>query len=198
MVISCLFSTSVSLLCINVNLYYILDTREAHQDWETGPAKSLSGPFNLASGGFVANSPLISNCSALWNSEKVMKSGVLPTRNGGLKRPPCPGVPQGPAQHSSINLFYCFFCLFFSILFISFWSCFPCGSAGKESICNVGDVDSVPGLGRSPGEGKAYPLQYSGLENSMDCTVCGVAKSRTWWRLYDLYCFLGFCLFFFL
>ena len=44
----------------------------------------------------------------------------------------------------------------------------PCGSAGKESACNVGDLGSIPGLGRSPGEGKGYPLQYSGLENSMD------------------------------
>ena len=45
---------------------------------------------------------------------------------------------------------------------------FPCGSAGKESACNVGDLGSIPGLGRSPGKGKGYPLQYSGLENSMD------------------------------
>ena len=44
---------------------------------------------------------------------------------------------------------------------------FPCGSAGKESACNVGDLGSIPVLGRSPGEGKGYPLQYSGLENSM-------------------------------
>ena len=43
---------------------------------------------------------------------------------------------------------------------------FPCGSAGKESTCNVGDLGSIPGLGRSPGEGNGYPLQYSGLENS--------------------------------
>ena len=56
---------------------------------------------------------------------------------------------------------------------------FPCGSAGKESTCNVGDLDSIPGLGRSPGEGKGYPLQYSGLENAMDCIVHGVAKSQT-------------------
>ena len=56
---------------------------------------------------------------------------------------------------------------------------FPGGSAGKESTCNVGDLGSIPGLGRSPGEGKGYPLQYSGLKNSMDCTVHGVAKSRT-------------------
>ena len=48
----------------------------------------------------------------------------------------------------------------------------------QGSPCNVGDLGSIPGLGRSPGEGKDYPLQYSGLENSMDCIVHGVAKSR--------------------
>ena len=58
---------------------------------------------------------------------------------------------------------------------------FPVGSAGKESTCNVGDLGSTPGLGRSPGEGKGYPLQYSGLENSMDYIVHGVANS--WTRL---------------
>ena len=56
---------------------------------------------------------------------------------------------------------------------------FPCGSAGKESACNAGDLGSIPGLGRPPGEGKGYPLQYSGLENSKDCIVHGVAKSQT-------------------
>ena len=56
---------------------------------------------------------------------------------------------------------------------------FPCGSAAKESTCNVGDLGLMPGLGRSPGEGKGYPLQYSGLENSMNCIVHGVSKSRT-------------------
>jgi len=56
---------------------------------------------------------------------------------------------------------------------------FPCGSAGKESTCNVGDIGLIPELGRTPREGKGYPLQYSGLENSMDCIVHGVAKSRT-------------------
>ena len=53
---------------------------------------------------------------------------------------------------------------------------FPCGSAGKASACNAGDLGSIPGLGRSPGEGKGYPLQYSGLENS---TVHTVTKIRT-------------------
>ena len=56
---------------------------------------------------------------------------------------------------------------------------FPCGSAGKESACNMGDLCSIHGLGRSSGEGKGYPLQYSGLENSMDCRVHGVTKSQT-------------------
>ena len=48
---------------------------------------------------------------------------------------------------------------------------FPCGSTGKESFCNAGDLGLIPGLGRAAGEGKDYPLQYSGLENSMDCVV---------------------------
>jgi len=61
---------------------------------------------------------------------------------------------------------------------------FPGGSAGKESTCNARDLGSIPRLERSPGEGKGYPLQCSGLENSMDrgawqATVHGVAKSRT-------------------
>ena len=56
---------------------------------------------------------------------------------------------------------------------------FPGSSAGKESACKSGDPGLVPGLGRSDGEGKGYPLQYSGLENSMDCIVYGVAKSQT-------------------
>ena len=50
---------------------------------------------------------------------------------------------------------------------------------GKESACNAGDPSSIPELGRSPGDGKGYPLQYSGLENSMDYTVRAVAKSQT-------------------
>ena len=55
----------------------------------------------------------------------------------------------------------------------------PGDSAGKVSACNVGDLDLIPGLGRSPGEGNGYPLQYSGLENSMDCIVHGVTKLVT-------------------
>ena len=62
---------------------------------------------------------------------------------------------------------------------------FPCGSVGKESTCSAGNLGSIPGLGRSPGEGKDYPLQYFGLEKShglyMDNKVHGVTKS--WTRL---------------
>ena len=64
---------------------------------------------------------------------------------------------------------------------------FPCGSASKESACSVGDLGSIPGLGRSPGEGNSYPLQYSGLENSMDYTVHGVAKSQIQLSDFHLY-----------
>ena len=62
--------------------------------------------------------------------------------------------------------------------FCSYYN-FPGGSDGKASACNAGDLDLIPGLGRSPGDGKGYPLQYSGLENSMDCIVHGVTKSQT-------------------
>ena len=56
---------------------------------------------------------------------------------------------------------------------------FPGGSAGQESACNAGDLGSISRLGKSPREGKGYPLQYSGLENSIDCIVHGVTKSQT-------------------
>ena len=64
-------------------------------------------------------------------------------------------------------------------LFFFFFCIAPGGSNGRESTCNVGDLGLIPGLGRSPGEGNSYPLQYSGLENSMDCIAQGVTKSRT-------------------
>ena len=58
-------------------------------------------------------------------------------------------------------------------------SAFLGGSAVKESTCNTGDLGLIPGLGRSPGEGNDYPVQYSCLENSMDCIVIGLVKSWT-------------------
>ena len=55
---------------------------------------------------------------------------------------------------------------------------FPGGSDDKESACDEGDLGSISAFGRSPGEGKVYPLQYAGLENSMDCIVHGVANNQ--------------------
>ena len=71
-----------------------------------------------------------------------------------------------------------------------FWG-FPGGSIGKESACRAGDLSLIPWSGRSPGEGSSYPLQFSGLENSMDrrawqSTVHGITKSRT--QLNDIHC----------
>ena len=67
--------------------------------------------------------------------------------------------------------------LYITLFQESFFGGFPENSVGKKSACNAGDLSSIPGLGRSPGEGKGYPLQYSGLENSMDCVVHGFAES---------------------
>ena len=64
-------------------------------------------------------------------------------------------------------------------IYKTYYMDFPGNSAGKESTCNEGDLGLIPGLGRSPGEEKGYPLQYSSLENSMDCTVHGLSKSQT-------------------
>ena len=72
---------------------------------------------------------------------------------------------------------------------------FPCGSAGKESSCNARDQGSIPVLG-SPEGGKGYPMQYSGLENSMDCVVHGVAKSWHNWATFTFYFFAGVFYFF--
>ena len=61
---------------------------------------------------------------------------------------------------------------------------FPCSTTGKESACNLGNLGSIPGLGRSPREGKGYPLQYSGLENFMNSTSSwGCRESDTTERL---------------
>ena len=73
---------------------------------------------------------------------------------------------------------------------------FPGGSAGQEFTYNVGDTGSMPGLGRSPGEGENDPLQYSGLENPMDCIVHEVVKS--WTQLTDFHFQSSYLLYFYL
>ena len=70
---------------------------------------------------------------------------------------------------------------------------FPGGSAGEESPCNAGDLGLIPGLGRSPGEGNGYPLQGSGLEDSMDCVVHGVTKSWTQLSDFHIFCWANWC-----
>ena len=79
---------------------------------------------------------------------------------------------------SSWEFYFWLFILLF-IKNIYMFMDFPGGSVGKESACNVGDLGPIPGFGRSPGKGNSYPLRYSGLEDSMDCTVHGVTKSQT-------------------
>ena len=76
-------------------------------------------------------------------------------------------------------LILCIYCAFRGL---------PDSSVGKESACNAGDLGLNPGLGRSLGEGNVCPLQYSGLENSMDCIVHGVTKSQTGLSNFHFHC----------
>ena len=99
-------------------------------------------------------------------------------------------VPMGWLKVSNANIWQ-FNVSLFSVLFpspssnvmifriFSYKLGLPCGSAGKESACNVRNLGLIPGLGKSPGKGKGYPLQYSGLESSKNCVVHGTSKSRT-------------------
>ena len=111
------------------------------------------------------------NLPAMWETwvqslgwEDPWRRERLPTPVSGLEN----SRPYGPWGHKELD----------TTERLSLWG-FPFGSAGKESACSVGDLDSIPGLERSPGEGKSYLLQYSGLENSIDCIIHRVAKSRT-------------------
>ena len=106
-------------------------------------------------------------------------------------------LPQrSPRLYSYIfhSLFYIKFCgsdFHQSVTQVIYLVCLSYSSSvGKESACNVGDLGSIPGLGRSPGEGEGYPLQYSGLDNSMDCIVHGVAKSQTWLSNFHFQCII--------
>ena len=78
-----------------------------------------------------------------------------------------------------VFMFMCKYVCMYICICVCMYMGFPGGSAGKESACNPGDLGLIPGLGASPGEGKGYAFQYSGLENSMDCIVHGVSKSQT-------------------
>ena len=91
-------------------------------------------------------------------------------------------IPPSPSPPESNSL------LFTSVsLLLSCIKGFPCGSAGKESTCNAKDLGLISGLGKFPGEGNSYPLQHSGLENSMGCIVHGFTKSQTRLRNFHFY-----------
>ena len=108
---------------------------------------------------------------------------VLQCYSLSLSHPPLPWLY--PQVFSMFAFYSCPASRFISTIFLDstiYDICFSFsnfGSAGKESASNAGNLGLIPGLGRAPGEGKGYPLQYSGLENSVDCIVHGVAKSQT-------------------
>ena len=89
----------------------------------------------------------------------------------------------------SYSCIFNFFILSFSSHMFAYLStnifCFPGDSSGKESACNVGDLDLIPGFRRSPGKGHNYQLQYSSLENSIDCTVHGVTMSDFYHKYFN-------------
>ena len=118
--------------------------------------------------------------------------GGIEPRSPSLQEDSLSAEPQGKPKFSDKGLFFVttgLFSISVSLLlffyYIHQFVGFPGGSAGRESACNVGDLGLIPGLRRCPGEGKGYALQYSGLENSMDCIVHGVAKS--WIQLSDFH-----------
>ena len=95
-----------------------------------------------------------------WSGLPFPSAGDLPNPAIKPKSPAlqADSLPAEPPGKPELGLF---------LFYLDFFG----GSAGKESACNAGDLGSIPGLGKAPGEGKGYPLQCSGLEKSMDCTV---------------------------
>ena len=119
------------------------------------------------------------------DGETLGPSSPWQQSSGAKESPKCPLTPSPPSaysphlcernesQTSTVIPSRAPKCTRFGVIFV--WG-FPSGSAGKESTGNAGDLGSIAGLGRSPGEGNGYPLQYSGLENSVDCIVHGGLK----------------------
>ena len=141
---------------------------ESHWDTDHGNPRGMNSPIQ-----------------ALRNSvrQKLLSSAVDKEgqRHGGASEPP---MHRNPAPHPGWNGAASPRWTFFAVMSLNTRG-FPESSAGKESACNEGDLGLIPGLGRASGEGKGYPLQYTGLENSMDGIVHGVAKH--WTRLSDFH-----------
>ena len=118
-----------------------------------------------------------------WLIEWGVRTGLIQSNSNKkkswtmLKEKKCCLLPRGLREATSVPVRTQ--TVFLTYFFIPVFLGFPCGSAGKESACDSGDLGLTPGLGRAPGEGIGYPLQYSGLEKSMDCILHGVAKSQT-------------------
>ena len=117
-------------------------------------------------------------------SHSVLPYGLYPTRF--LYPWDSPGKNTGVARHALLQGIFLTHGLNPCLLHLLHWQMGSlCGSAGKESTCNVGHQDPIPGLGRSPGEEKGYPLQYFGLEIFMDCIIHWVKKSQTQLSYFD-------------
>ena len=117
------------------------------------------------------------SCSTLYNPMDYTVHGIFQARI--LEWVAFP-FSRGSFQPKDWTQVSCIAGRFFSSLSTSISVDFPGSSEVKASAYNAGDLGLVPGSGRFPGEGKGYPLQYSGLENSMDCIIHGVIKSWTW------------------
>ena len=119
----------------------------------------------------------------LWDLPGPGIEPVSPTPAGRFFTTEPRGKPCSPLISNDVEHLCVWSCFFFEI--------FPGDSEGKMSACNAGDLGSIPGLGRSPGEGNGNPLEYTCLENPRDggawwATAHGVAKSRTWWSDFAL------------
>ena len=120
-----------------------------------------------------------------WSGLPFPSPGDIP--NPGIK--PRSHALQADALLSRLQLAYLVIIDTYKWIYMGF----PGGSHGKESACNAGDLGSIPGLGRSPGEGNSYPLQCSGLENSMDrgawqTIIHEVTKSWIWLSAFHFHC----------
>ena len=102
------------------------------------------------------------------NGTLLQYSGLENPRDRGAWWAPVYGVPRSRTRLKRLS----------SSSSSNALSGFLCGSAGKESACNMGDLGLIPELRRSPGEGKGYLFQHSGVENSMDCTVESMGLQR--------------------
>ena len=117
-------------------------------------------------------------------SRSFIQEMILMDNSDLYKRKLLPEMPIMWVNKKDKKWINTYICIIYRCTYICVSGTSSCVSAGKDSTFNVGDLGSIPGLGRSPGEGNSYPLQYSRLENSMGCIVHGVAKSQIDWATF--------------